>query len=150
VDALAGMKFGRPEVIEEDKRTDHAPVDVGKRAADREMADIDAARHHDEFDGIGSARVAGCRILAGKEAHTGYSLQDFSRSQSASVHIERFSPGRLAGSVERDLLHPRFGLTQQLLAAAFERLAALVDGNRFLERDLALFEPLDDGLKLLD
>jgi hypothetical protein len=30
-----------------------------------------------------------------------------------------------------------------------QRLAALVDGDRFLQLDLAAFEPGDDGLELL-
>ena len=68
----------------------------------------------------------------------------------AHVHVERLGAGRLAGGVERDLLDPRLGLPQQLLAAALERLAALVDRDRLLERHLALFEPLDDRFKLLD
>src|SRR5579883_584621 len=67
-----------------------------------------------------------------------------------SLHIERLGASRLAGGVEGDLLHPRLGLAQQLLAAALERLAALVDRDRFLERHLAFLEPLDDRFELLD
>src|SRR5205085_1958479 len=51
-----------------------------------------------------------------------------------SAGLERLGAGRLAGGVERDLLHARLGLAQQFLAAALERLAALVDRHRFLER----------------
>src|SRR5262249_9207875 len=68
----------------------------------------------------------------------------------ASSHVERFGSGRLARRVECDLLHARFGLAQQLLAAPLERLASLIDGDRLFERDLAFFEPLDDRFKLLD
>src|SRR5215470_16371902 len=72
------------------------------------------------------------------------------RSGARSGNVERFGAGRLAGGIEPDLLHPSLGLAQQLLATALERLAALVDGNRLLERHLALLEPLDDRLELLD
>src|SRR5262245_11889937 len=66
------------------------------------------------------------------------------------LDVERLGSGGLAGGVERDLPDPRLRLPQQLLAAAFERLAALIDGDRFLERHLALLEPLDDRLEFLD
>ena len=69
---------------------------------------------------------------------------------SLLLNVERLGAGRLAGGVERDLLDPRLGLAQQFLAAALERLAALVDRDQFLERNLALFEPLDDRFELLD
>src|SRR5580704_6466439 len=64
--------------------------------------------------------------------------------------VKRLGAGRLAGGIERDPLYPRLGLAQQLLAAALEQLAALIDGDRFLERHLAFLEPLDDRFKLLD
>src|SRR5262245_423597 len=67
-----------------------------------------------------------------------------------SGNVERLGAGRLASSIEPDLLHPSLGLAQQLLAAALERLAALVDGDRLLERHLALLEPFDDRFELLD
>src|SRR5262249_45044019 len=56
------------------------------------------------------------------------------RRRCASLHIERLGPLRPAGGVEGDLLDARLGLLQQLLAAALERLAALVDRDRLLER----------------
>src|SRR5580700_5676340 len=64
--------------------------------------------------------------------------------------VKRLGAGRLAGGVERDLLHPRLGLPQQLLAAALEELAAFIDGDRFLQRNLAFLQPLDDRLELID
>src|SRR5712691_6911872 len=70
--------------------------------------------------------------------------------ENASCHVQRLGSGRLAAGIERDFFDPRLGLAQQLLAAAFERLAALVDGDGLLERHLALFEPLDDRFELLD
>src|SRR2546430_1138659 len=67
-----------------------------------------------------------------------------------SPHIQGFGAGRLAAGIERDLLDPRLGRAQQFLAAALERLAALVDRDRLLERHLAVLQPLDDGFELLD
>src|SRR5262245_8858703 len=72
------------------------------------------------------------------------------RGGARSGNVERLGAGRLAGGIEPDLLHPSLGLAQQLLATALERLAALVDGDRLLERHLALLEPLDDRFELLD
>ena len=40
------------------------------------------------------------------------------------LHVERLGAGGVAGGVQRDLLHPRLGLPQQVLAAALERFAA--------------------------
>ena len=69
VDAVARAEFRRPEVIEEDERADHAAFDVRQRAADRQVPEIDAARHHDEVDGVGRAGVAGGRVLVRGEGH---------------------------------------------------------------------------------
>ena len=71
VDALAAAKLRRPEMIEEDEWADHAPIDMRQRAADREVADVDAAGHDHEIDGVGGPLVAGRRVFAGKEAHAG-------------------------------------------------------------------------------
>src|SRR5579871_3400298 len=67
-----------------------------------------------------------------------------------SLHVERLGAGRLAAGIERDPFDPRLGLPQQVLAAALERLTALVDHDRFFERHLALFKPLHDRFELLD
>jgi hypothetical protein len=67
----------------------------------------------------------------------------------ALLDVERFASGWFALSVERDLLDARLGLPQQLLAAALKRFTALVYRDRFLERHLALFEPLDDRFETL-
>src|SRR5262249_23324179 len=69
-------------------------------------------------------------------------------AEAALLYVERFGAGRLARGIEGDLLDARLGLAQQLLAAALERFAALVDGNRFLERDVAALELLHDRLEL--
>src|SRR5258708_12568640 len=69
VDALAGAKFRRSEMVEEDEGADHAPIDVGQGATHREMAYVHAARHDHEVDRIGGLRIAGRRVLGRKEAH---------------------------------------------------------------------------------
>src|SRR5262245_58950337 len=69
VDALASTKLRRSEVIEKDEGADHAPIHVGKGAAHREVAYVDAARHDHEVDRIGSPRIARRRVLGRKEAH---------------------------------------------------------------------------------
>jgi len=152
VDALAGTELDRPEMVEEDEGPDHAPFDVGQGAADRKAAEIDAARHDHEIDGVAGRRIAGSRIRAWRKAHGGCSAVNCSIESRPGclLDVERLGAGRLAGGIERDLLHPRLGLVQQLLAAALEQLAAFIDGDRFLERHLAFLEPLDDGLELLD
>src|SRR5258705_11555924 len=66
------------------------------------------------------------------------------------LHVERLGALGLAGGVQRDLFDAGLRLAQQLLAAALERLAALVDRDRFLQRHLAFFEALDDGFEFLD
>ena len=53
-------------------------------------------------------------------------------------------PGVIASLNELDRL------PQQFLAAPLQLLATLVDGDRLLQRHLAVLEPLDDRLKLLD
>src|SRR6516225_8752381 len=68
---------------------------------------------------------------------------------SSLLHVERLGAGRPSRRIERDLLDARLGQAQQFLAAALQRLPALIDGNRFLERHLALLEPFDDGFELL-
>src|SRR6201995_3430997 len=66
------------------------------------------------------------------------------------LHVQRRDTGGLAAGVGGDLLDPGLGLAQQFLAAALQRLAALVDRDRFLQRHLAVLQPLDDSLQLLD
>src|SRR5947208_2478215 len=98
------------------------------------------------------AQKSGTPALAVTSLHrSGSKKEETPRSpRAASADVERFGAGRLAGGIERDLLDPRLGRPQKLLAAALEGLAALVDRDRFLERHPALFEPLDDRFKLLD
>src|SRR6476619_7034659 len=72
------------------------------------------------------------------------------KAASGSVDVERLGTGRLAAGVERDLLDAGLGLAQQLLAAALQAFAALIDRNRLLKRNFAFLETLHDGFKLLD
>src|SRR6476646_2089899 len=67
-----------------------------------------------------------------------------------SLHVERLRPRDLAIGPGGDLVDAGFGLPQQLLAAPLQGLAALIDGDRFLQRHLALLEPLDDRFQLFD
>src|SRR5258708_38744805 len=68
----------------------------------------------------------------------------------SSLHVERFGSGRLAIGIGGDLVDPRLRLPQQFLASRLQRVAALVDGDGFLQRHLAFLEPLHDRFKLLD
>src|SRR5882757_7722217 len=72
------------------------------------------------------------------------------RTLGRSIDVERLGSGGLAAGVERDLLDAGLGLAQQLLAAALEAFAALIDCNRLLKRNFAFLKSLHDGFKLLD
>ena len=50
------------------------------------------------------------------------------------LHVERLGAGHLAVGVGGDLVDAGLGLPQQFLAAPLQRLAALVDRNRLLQR----------------
>jgi hypothetical protein len=45
---------------------------------------------------------------------------------------------------KRDLLDAHFGVLQQLVAALFQRFASFVKPDRFVERNRAFFELIDD------
>src|SRR6516164_8514099 len=77
-------------------------------------------------------------------------LQPFGCGAPRLFYVERFGALGLAGGVEGDLFDPCLRLAQQLLAAALESFAPLIDRDRFFERHLAFFEPLDDRLEFLD
>src|SRR3546814_17683660 len=55
---------------------------------------------------------------------------------------------RLAVGAEADLLDPRLRGGQARLAMRAQRVAALVKGHRFLQADVAAFEPPDDRFQL--
>src|SRR5205807_3623231 len=71
VEAVAGAELGRPEMIEEDERPDHASPRRGQRAPHREPAEVDRARHDHQLDCVAAERVAEDGILRGEEAHDG-------------------------------------------------------------------------------
>src|ERR1700676_4489912 len=72
------------------------------------------------------------------------------RRPGRSLNVERLGAGDLAIGVGGDLVDPRLGLAQQFLAAPLQGLATLIDGDRFLQRHLAVLEPLDDRFEFLD
>src|SRR6185312_8650641 len=72
------------------------------------------------------------------------------RGNASSLNVERLGAGGLAVGIGGDLVNPCLRLPQQLLASSFQRLAAFVDRDRFLERYLALLEPLHDRFQLPD
>src|SRR5438132_2263605 len=59
-----------------------------------------------------------------------------------SLHVERLGPGGLARGIGGDVVNAGLVLAQQLLAAALQGFAALIDFDRFLQRHLAFLEPL--------
>src|SRR4029077_10134843 len=69
IEALARLKFRRPEMIEEDERAEHARRRRRQRAAHREIAEVYRPRHDNARDGITCDGVPGRWVLATKEAH---------------------------------------------------------------------------------
>jgi hypothetical protein len=83
------------------------------------------------------------QLLPGSDAHPPFGLLP-------SLNVERLGTGHLAVGVGGDLVDPCFGLAQQFLAPPFQGLAALVNGDGFFQRHLAVLEPLDDRFEFLD
>src|ERR1700736_642663 len=73
-----------------------------------------------------------------------------SSGRRPSLNVERLGAGDLAGGVGGDLVDPRLRLPQQFLAPPFQGLAPFVNGDGFLQRHLAVLEPLDDRFKFLE
>jgi hypothetical protein len=69
VDALAGAENRRAEMVEKDKRTDHARPRRRQRAANLQSPEINRARHNNLRDCIGRRRIAESRVLGWKKAH---------------------------------------------------------------------------------
>ena len=92
VDSLADMELGRPEMIEEDEGSDHASLGVRERAANGEMADIDAARHDHEIDGISGARSPGAGSLPGKKLMPVYSCPPSRIFHASGIEISPRHP----------------------------------------------------------
>lgn len=64
--------------------------------------------------------------------------------------VERHHAVRLAVGGDANLLDLGFGSLQQPVAMAAQGVAALVDGDAFLERHRALLEPPDDAFEFLE
>src|SRR6185295_9899181 len=71
-------------------------------------------------------------------------------TRPGSLHVERLGSGDLAVGIGGNLVDAGLGLPQKFFAAALQRLAALVDRDRFLERHVAVLQPLHDRFELLD
>ncbi len=77
VDAVAGLEHGRPEMVEENERPDHARMPRRQRAMHLEAAEIDRARHDQLCTASLGAGIARGRVLGREEAHDGV-LNDLS------------------------------------------------------------------------
>src|SRR5215207_9820641 len=102
------------------------------RSRARGMITISIASQASRSPGLGSG--AGCQLMSGSFAN------------GSIRRVERGRPGRLARGAERDLLDAGFGALEERFAVALQRLAALVDPDRLLERDLAALEAAHDLL----
>src|SRR4051794_22490695 len=70
VHALAGDELHRPEMIEEDERTNHLPLAMRQRAAHLEpVAEVAGARHDDKLQRVAGSGIAEHGIVGGKPAH---------------------------------------------------------------------------------
>jgi hypothetical protein len=70
VQAGAGAKLGRPEMIEKDERAHHAGARRWQCPPYREaVAEIDGARHHDMGNGFATEGIARFGVFAGEETH---------------------------------------------------------------------------------
>src|SRR5690242_19229638 len=67
-----------------------------------------------------------------------------------SGDVQGLGSGRLAAGIGGDLVDPRLGLTQQLLAPPLQGLAPLIDRDGLFQRNLAIFQALDDRFELFD
>jgi len=62
--------------------------------------------------------------------------------------LERGNAFRLAVRRERNLLDPHFGALQEFVATFLESFAALIEPDRIVQGDGALFQLVNDALKL--
>src|SRR6478609_5759443 len=65
------------------------------------------------------------------------------------LDLERLGAGRLIVRIQRDLLDLGLRLAQQRVAMGFQRLAPLIDQDRRLKLNVALFKAIDDSFELL-
>ena len=71
VDADACFEDGGADMVEENKRPNHARLRRRQRAMDLKAAEIDRTRHHDMGDCVARLGIAEERIFGGKKAHGG-------------------------------------------------------------------------------
>src|SRR5437763_1262708 len=90
--------------------------DVGGTGSHQERQSIHAAQPGQATKWAQAGPVEGYRSAEAALARSARAAASVSLAD-----VERLSSGRLAGGIERDLLHPGFRLTQSLLAAASER-----------------------------
>ena len=96
VEPVACVKLRRSEMIEKDERADHACSGGRQCTPDREIAEIDRARHDDLGNSVALICVAGGRILAREETHDrSYSL--LSPQSEQPQRIAACDPLRLIG-----------------------------------------------------
>ena len=82
VEAVAGAKFSRAEMVEENKRPDHSRARRRQCAPHREaVAKIDGARRDHLRDCLAGIAVAGAGVFAREETHGGLSLLSLSEQR---------------------------------------------------------------------
>ena len=70
VEPVTAFELGRPEMIEEDERTDSPASGMRQRPPHRKsIAEIDAAGNHDDFERVAGITIARRRVLAAKKTH---------------------------------------------------------------------------------
>src|SRR5262249_7721173 len=86
IDALAVAQDGRSKMVEEDERADHSTSGVREGPADREAAEIDAARHDDLINRLAGWLVTRSGVLAREGCH-GRSLGKSTPKRSSRRHL---------------------------------------------------------------
>lgn len=66
------------------------------------------------------------------------------------IPVQRLHALRFSGAVETDLLDTLFGGVQQRLAMFFQGFAALVDGDRLVQRHVSALQACDNAFQLGD
>ncbi len=76
-------------------------------------------------------------------------MKNLARPEGGSVDVERGGSGGRALFRKLDLLHLRLGGLQQPVAMTPQRLAARIELDALLQRDIAPLQPSDDLFKFL-
>src|SRR5580693_2075169 len=85
-----------------------------------------------------TSRFAGGAVSAFGADHSA------ARRRPRSVVVQRSNPLEPPVRGKRDLLDAHFGVLEELIAALLQRFASFVKPDRFVERDCALFQLIDD------